>query len=70
MGISSTATQSPSPTREELIKSLRGQKIHIPDLEALMRHWPQEISPHIDVAEKVVNEKLNAYVQCPLPENC
>lgn len=33
--------------REEILSALRGQSLHIPDLQALLSDWPQYVSPEL-----------------------
>ena len=53
-------------TREELLKSLRGRTLSVPDLQALLSKWPQDINPELDRLRKDVDEMLQ---ECVL-SNC
>ncbi|KAI0833178.1 terpenoid synthase [Hypoxylon sp. FL0890] len=58
IGVASLETQSiPSSvsTREQLLMSIRGSRVIIPDLQSMISHWPQGI--HTEVA------RLDDYVQ-------
>jgi hypothetical protein len=33
---------------QSLLQALRGQTVHIPDLEASVSHWPRAVSPYLD----------------------
>lgn len=51
-----------SGTREELVASLRGSRVTIPDLKFLMRHWPQGVHPDLERLEKDVQARLESFV--------
>lgn len=39
-------------SRQQLLKSLQGCSLYIPDLQTLLEHWPQYVNPgldHVDV---------------------
>ena len=46
-------TQSP---KEQLLKSLLGQKLKIPDLQDLFHDWPQYVNPEVERVRSAVNE--------------
>jgi hypothetical protein len=53
---------TPVPSaREELVDRLRGSQITIPDLHALFRHWPQNVSSHARELEAVADVRLKRY---------
>lgn len=43
--------------REEILSSLRGQNLHIPDFQALLSHWPQYVSPELGRLRTECDEK-------------
>lgn len=43
---------------KQLLKSLQGRMLHIPDLQAMMSHWPQYVSPELDRLRADVDETL------------
>ena len=47
--------------RQELVNSLRGQQVHIPDLHSLFESWPEATSPHIAALRPKVDRTLNKY---------
>lgn len=47
-----------TPTREDLVESLKGQTLHIPDLEGLFSYWPQYQNPHLAMLEGEINNHL------------
>jgi hypothetical protein len=51
--------------RQQLLKSLRGRSIHIPDLQALLAQWPQDVNTQLEHLKKDVDEKLQ---RCVLPQ--
>ncbi|KAI4244340.1 MAG: hypothetical protein L6R40_003066 [Gallowayella cf. fulva] len=46
-------------TRNELLASLRGRTLEIPDLQALLSHWPQYVHLELDRLRKDVDRKLH-----------
>ncbi|KAL8908996.1 MAG: hypothetical protein Q9207_000447 [Kuettlingeria erythrocarpa] len=51
--ITSTVAQTalapdPGQSRQQLLTTLQGRSLHIPDLHALMSHWPQDVHPEIE----------------------
>lgn len=48
-------------TRNELLASLRGRTLEIPDLQALLSHWPQYVHLELDRLRKDVDRKLHEY---------
>lgn len=52
-------TQSP---KEQLLKSLRGRKLDIPDLQDLFRDWPQCVNPEVERLRSAVNESHERFV--------
>lgn len=56
------AVQQPGlDERHELVKSLRGQHIRIPNLHSLLQGWPEATSPHIAALRIDVDQTLNKY---------
>ena len=58
-------TQSP---KEQLLKSLRGRKLEIPDLQDLFRDWPQCVHPEVERLRNAVNETNERFVASLLSE--
>ena len=55
--------------REQLLQSLRGRKLRIPDLQAMLKHWPQYVHPELDCLRKDVNRHFRecvSFQQCQL----
>ena len=48
--------------REQLLQSLRGRKLRIPDLQALVRQWPQYVNPELDRLRADVDQRLQECV--------
>lgn len=48
-------------TREEILSSLRGRSLYIPDLQELLSQWPQYVSPELDRLHDAVDGKLQEY---------
>ena len=34
-------------TRKQLLNSLRGSIVVLPDVQSVLRHWPQNVNPHL-----------------------
>ena len=49
--------------RQQLLDSLRGRTLLIPDLEAPFRHWPQDVSPDVERLHKDVEDRHEMYVR-------
>ncbi|KAF2121055.1 isoprenoid synthase domain-containing protein [Lophiotrema nucula] len=45
-------------SRQQLLDSLRGQNLHIPDLRVIFQHWPQAVSPHLEGLKLDVPDRL------------
>ncbi|KAL9003529.1 MAG: hypothetical protein Q9188_003615 [Gyalolechia gomerana] len=45
-------------SRDQLLKSLQGRSLHIPDLQAPLAHWPQYINPQLERLRQDVDETL------------
>ena len=57
-------------SRQELLDSLRGQELHVPDLEKLFCHWPQCVNADLPMLREDVEAKLQACVtHPPTPDN-
>ena len=54
--------QNAQLSRHQLIESLRGCELQIPDLQALFGHWPQQINPELDSLRTHVDEWLRMWV--------
>lgn len=54
-------------SRQQLLKSLQGQSLVIPDLEILFDHWPQNVNPEENRLRDDVDRKLE---KCKHPEFC
>ena len=48
-------------SRQQLLKSLQGRSLRIPDLQALLKHWPQYVNPELEHLQRDVNERLQRY---------
>lgn len=44
--------------RRQLIKSLRGTRVTIPDLQLLMAHWPAGVNDQISELDAIVDRQL------------
>ncbi|KAL8933992.1 MAG: hypothetical protein Q9216_006122 [Gyalolechia sp. 2 TL-2023] len=51
---------NPSNPRDDILKSLQGQMVWIPDLQRLFDHWPQDINPHVEQLREHVDERLES----------
>lgn len=49
--------------RHELASSLRGQKVHLPDLYSILEGWPEATSSHLMALRAVVDQTLDEYEQ-------
>ena len=49
-------------SRQQLLKSLQGHSLHIPDLQALLDHWPQYVNPEVGRLRKDVDNRLKRCV--------
>jgi hypothetical protein len=47
-----------SVTRELLVESFKGTALAIPDLEAMVAHWPASINLHKDLLRDEVHERF------------
>ncbi|PQE20236.1 Terpenoid synthase protein [Rutstroemia sp. NJR-2017a BBW] len=52
-----------SDSRQNLLESLQGRSVNIPDLQSLFREWPQGVSPELGRLENDINEKLKILTQ-------
>ena len=51
-------------SRQQLVNSLQGCNLYIPDLQALLEHWPQYVNPEVERLRKDVAERLE---RCEMP---
>lgn len=49
-------------SRSEILAALKGQKVRVPDLQALLKEWPQHTSPHLEQLRIDVDAKLEEFV--------
>ncbi|KAL8679066.1 MAG: hypothetical protein Q9186_004606 [Xanthomendoza sp. 1 TL-2023] len=49
-------------SREELLASLRGRTLNVPDLQALLSHWPQYVHLELDRLRRDVDAKLHEVI--------
>lgn len=54
-------TSNPEASRQELLSSLKGRSLYIPNLQALLDHWPQYVNPQVHDLQKDVDERLQTY---------
>lgn len=47
-------------SRQQLLKSLQGRSLHIPDLQALLDHWPQYVNPEVGRLRQDVDDRLQS----------
>ena len=52
--------------KEQLLKSLRGRKLEIPDLQDLCRNWPQCVHPEVERLRSAVNKSYEGFVTSSL----
>ena len=45
-------------SRQQLLMSLRGHTLKIPNLQVLFNHWPQHVNPELDRLRADVDERL------------
>ena len=50
--------------RQKLLNSLQGCNLYIPDLQALLEHWPQYVNPELERLRKDIAERLE---RCEMP---
>lgn len=55
-------------SRQQLLNSLQGGSLYIPDLQALLEHWPQYVNPELERLRKDVAERLER-CEMPFPSN-
>ena len=48
-------------TRIPLLKSLKGRRLYIPDIQVLFSHWPQHINPELELLREDIDKKLQKY---------
>lgn len=48
----------PGASRQQLVKSLQGRSLCIPDLQAFLGHWPQYINPDFERLRQDVDQTL------------
>lgn len=56
-------------SRQQLLKSLQGRSLHIPDLQALLDDWPQYVNPEVGRLREDVDERLQRYVMQFSPQS-
>ena len=49
-------------SRQQLLHSLRGQSVVIPDLRTLFDHWPQGVNPEVERLREDVENRLEMYI--------
>jgi hypothetical protein len=49
-------------SRLQLLSSLKGNSVVLPDMQALLRDWPQHVNPEIDRLHKDVEKYLETYI--------
>lgn len=47
--------------RERLLSSLKGNSVVLPDMQALLRDWPQYVNPEIETLHTDVEKYLEMY---------
>ncbi|KAI1104702.1 terpenoid synthase [Jackrogersella minutella] len=55
-------------TRENLLLSLRGCHVTIPDLQSMIGHWPQGVHPEVKRLEKYVQDTIASILPSPINE--
>ena len=50
----------PNSPRQELLSSLRGRQVIVPDLQAIFHDWPQAVNPELATLSKDVDIKLES----------
>ena len=48
--------------REQILESLQGRTLIVPNLEVLFEHWPQSVHPEEKRLRDDVNRRLEEYV--------
>ena len=46
------------PESQNIINKLKGQKVRIPNLYAVLEGWPSKVNPHIDTIGKLIDQVL------------
>lgn len=49
--------------RNRLVSSMKGCHVVIPDMQAILRHWPQGVHPDLGKLEEDVHGTLNKFVK-------
>jgi Txe/YoeB family toxin of Txe-Axe toxin-antitoxin module len=44
---------------DEVAAKLKGQTLHLPSLRDLYARWPNEISPHYDQLQKIIDDQIS-----------
>ncbi|KAL6715535.1 hypothetical protein ACLMJK_006496 [Lecanora helva] len=52
----------PKFTRDNLLKSLQGRCLCIPDIQELLENWPQYVHPELESLRKDVDKKLKGFL--------
>lgn len=50
------------PNRDDLLRGLRGQTLHVPDLQALLGQWPQYVHPELGRLRVDIHDKFQESV--------
>ena len=50
-------------TRQQLLHRLRGRTLVVPDLQAILRPWPQAVNPNLGRLQNDVDRRLEMYVR-------
>ncbi|KAI1650312.1 uncharacterized protein F4817DRAFT_328998 [Daldinia loculata] len=48
----------PDGPREQLLSSIRGSQVIIPDMQTMISHWPQRSHPDVERIDKYVQETI------------
>ncbi|KAH8649891.1 isoprenoid synthase domain-containing protein [Xylariales sp. PMI_506] len=52
-------------SREDIVDSIKGQTLRLPDIERLFEGWPRVLNPHQHLVSDVVNDVLERYTVSP-----
>ncbi|KAI0405461.1 terpenoid synthase [Xylaria palmicola] len=55
-------------TRADLVASIRGSHVKIPDLQSLFSHWPQHVHPEVDRLDEYAKKTLEWIFSAPEDE--
>ena len=55
-------TLDPNSPKQQLLHSLRGSSVVLPDMQGLLSDWPRYVNPEIKKLREVVDTHLERYL--------